>query len=102
MSQIRVLQGNRESCLPSAQARLLAQINRGFTDAWWQRYHELLGKRQRLALKAAEHRELIKLTDDLERRETKRLRALVMLAKLRKQSLRDLMTDLGLPRATDA
>src|ERR1700722_8188497 len=90
MSQIRVKPGEPESCLPSAEARLLGQINRGFADAWWQRYHKLIEKRQKAVLRAAEHRELIKLTDEVERREANRLRALVKLAKLRKQSLRDL------------
>jgi hypothetical protein len=102
MSQIRVMRGKRENCLPTAEARLLEQINQGFAESWWQRYHELIEKRQKSVLKAAEHRELINLTDEVERREGKRLGALVKLAKLRKQSLGDLMQDLGLPRAADA
>lgn len=47
-------------------------------------------------LGTAEHRELIRLTDQLEAREAKRLQALVRLAKPRKQSLPDLVKALGL------
>jgi hypothetical protein len=102
MSQIRVMRQGREGCLPTAEARLLRQINQGFGDSWWQRYHDLIEKRQMSVLTAAEHRELIAMTDEVERKEAKRLQALVKLAKLRKQSLRDVMKDLGLPGKTDA
>ncbi len=102
MSQIRVIHERRKGCLPTAEARLLGQINRGFGDSWWQRYHDLIEKRQKFVLKAAEHRELIGMTDEVERREAKRLRALVKLVKLRKQPLTDIMTLLGLPGKTDA
>ena len=89
------------ACLPAAEARLLGQINQGFAEGWWDRYHELVGTRQEGQLSAAEHRELIRLTDQLERREAKRLQVLVRLAKLRNQSLTDLMTSLGLPGKAD-
>jgi hypothetical protein len=102
MSRISVVRRQHtETCLPPAEARLLTQINRGFTDAWWRRYHDLLEKRQESRLSAAEHRRLLGLTDQLERREAKRLYALVRLAKLRKQPLSDLMRDLGLPGKND-
>jgi hypothetical protein len=102
MSRSTVVRGaRRETRLPAGEARLLTQINKGFADAWWAHYHELVAKRQRCLLSAAEHRELIRLTDQLENREAKRLKALVKLAKLRKQSLADLMTALGLVGKTD-
>jgi hypothetical protein len=98
MSRTNVIRGNRrDSRLSAGQARLLKQINHGFSDAWWDHYHELVGKRQDCVLSAAEHRKLIQLTDQLENREVKRLRALLKLARLRKQSLAKLMTELGLP-----
>ena len=102
MSSINAVRNQRrESCLPPAQARLLKQINHGFPEPWWEHYHELIEKRQDGNLGTAEHRELIRLTDQLEKREATRLQALVKLAKLRKQSLSDLMADLGLPEKTD-
>jgi hypothetical protein len=90
-----------ETRLPAGQARLLRQINQGFTETWWDHYHDLIGKRQDYDLNDHEHRELIRLTDQLEKQEVKRLQALVKLAKLRKQSLNALMKDLGLPGNND-
>jgi hypothetical protein len=102
MSSINVVRNERkEACLSAAEAQLLKQINRGFPNPWWEHYHELIGKRQDGNLSTGEHRELIRLTDQLENREAKRLQALVKLAKRRKQSLTDLMADLGLPGKTD-
>jgi hypothetical protein len=102
MSQISAMRRDRAVCLPAAEARLLRQINQGFGDAWWQRYHALIKKRQKSILKAAERQELIGMTDEVERKEAKRLQSLVKLAKLRKQSLTDIMKDLGLPGKTNA
>jgi hypothetical protein len=102
MSENSLLRGNRGICLPGPDAGLLKQINQGFSDAWWEHYHELIRRRQESLLSAAEHRELIRLTDQVERREAKRLRALVKLAKLRRQPLTRLMKALGLPGKTDA
>jgi hypothetical protein len=48
-------------------------------------------------LTRAEHQALLRLTDRLEKREARRLQALVDLAALRAQSLRQVMRDLGLP-----
>jgi hypothetical protein len=102
MSRISVIHGKRaRACLPATQARLLAQINQGFTDDWWDHYRGLVAKRQGCRLTAAEHRELLRISDQLEKREAKRLQALVKLAKLRKQSLTELMTTLGLPGPAD-
>lgn len=102
MCRISVVPGKRgQSLLPAAEARLLTRINQGFREAWWEHYQQLVGKRQEGRLSGAEHRELIRLTEQLEGREAQRLQALVKLAKLRKQSLSDLMTTLGLPGKTD-
>lgn len=54
-------------------------------------------KRQRAVLKPAELREVIACTDEIERQEAKRLRAMVKLAKLRGRSLRG--TDEGIELA---
>jgi hypothetical protein len=60
MTQTRITPGERQGCLPSAEARLPRRINRGFAEPWWHRYHELIKKRERCILKPAEHRELMK------------------------------------------
>jgi len=102
MSRISVFRtADKENRLPAAEARLLLKINQGFADAWWDHYDELVAKRQDGRLSAAEHRELIRLTDQLEAQEAKRLQALVRLAKLRKQSLPAVMKALGLRGRTD-
>jgi hypothetical protein len=102
MAEKSLIRGNRGTRLPNPDANLLKQINRGFPDAWWNHYNELIRKRQESLLNAEEHLELIRLTDQVERREAKRLQALVKLAKLRRQPLASLMKDLGLPGKTDA
>jgi len=102
MSEKSFIRGIRGTSLPEPDANLLKQINRGFPESWWNHYHELIRKRQESLLSAEEHLELIRLTDQVERREAKRLQALVKLAKLRRQPLTSLMKDLGLPGKTDA
>src|ERR1700732_1335766 len=97
MSENSLIRGKRGACLPSPEAGLLKQINQGFSNAWWEHYYELIRRREESLLSAAEHRELIQLTDHIEKREGKRLQALVKLAKLRKLPLRSLLQDLGLP-----
>jgi hypothetical protein len=97
MSENSLRHGNLGICLPSPDSGLLEQINQGFSDTWWEHYHELIRRRQQSLLSGAEHRELIRLTDQVERREAKRLRALVKLAELRGQPLTSLMKELGLP-----
>jgi hypothetical protein len=57
----------REGCLPNAEVRLLRQINQGFGDSWRQRYHDLIDKRQESVLNTAEYRELIAMSDEVER-----------------------------------
>ena len=96
------LSASRTTRLPASEARLLKQINQGFAEAWWEHYHELIRRRQESVLTAAENQELIRLTDQVEKKEAKRLQALVQLACLRKQTLTSLMKDLGLPEAADA
>lgn len=91
----------RTRILSSPEARLLGQINRGFSDAWWEHYQVLIRKRDEGILSKTELDELIHLTDNVERKEAKRLNALVKLANLRKQSLTSLMKELGLPRPTN-
>jgi hypothetical protein len=101
MAEKSFVRGNRGTFLPNPDANLLKQINRGFPDAWWNHYHELIRKREESRLSPEEHLELIRLTDQLERREAKRLQALVKLAELRRQPLASLMQDLGLPGKAD-
>ena len=92
----------RGGSLPANEATLLLKINQGFSDDWWEHYQELLEKRRDETLTKVEHRELLRLTDQIEQREAKRMQALVQLAKLRQRSLRGLMKELGLTAKTHA
>jgi hypothetical protein len=87
--------------LSSHEARLLRQINKGFSDSWWKRYHLLIDKRRAETLTRAEQRELLDLTDQLENREAKRMEALAKLAQLRQCSVTDLASKLHLSPKKD-
>lgn len=94
--------GRHGASAPVSESALLAQINRGFSESWWKHYEHLLEKRRNETLNKGEHKELVRLTDQVEGREAKRMQALVQLAGLRKQSLRSLMKDLGLMASSHA
>lgn len=98
VAQVSVLRARRHApCLPAEEAKLLKQINRGFSHSWWQHYRKLIEKRQDETLTGKQQAELVRLTDMIEKREGERLKALVELARLRRQSLTSLMRELELP-----
>ncbi len=82
------------------EANLLLQINRDIPPNTRLRYNELISKRQAETLNAAEHTELINLTNQVEQREADRVTALAALARLRQISLPELMTALGIQAPT--
>jgi hypothetical protein len=82
--------------LSKSEAQLLEEVNAGFAHIPWQRYLELLKRRDLEYLTDAEQQELIDLSDGLESANVKRLRLLVELAELRKTSLPNLIKELGL------
>lgn len=75
---------------------LLKRINRGWPQAKWDRYGELIGKRRAETLTEREHAELIELGDDLERWNVRQLRDLMKLANLRQTSVDVLRVQLGI------
>lgn len=85
--------------LPSAEARLLQQINQGLSADEWQRYNALITRRQAEMLTPDEQSELVALSDRLEELNTMRVQALVDLARVRRIPLQDLMRALGIPSA---
>ena len=60
------------------------------------RFDELVAKREEESISPEEPSELIDLTELLETRDAERLEALVALARARRVSLADLMTNLGI------
>ncbi|MCB0061006.1 MAG: hypothetical protein KDE19_02780 [Caldilineaceae bacterium] len=83
------------------ETQLLQQINGGLTQEQWQRYHHLRAKLEAATLSAAEHQELIQLSDYREMQNVKRLEILAQLAQLRGVSLRALMEELELIPTND-
>lgn len=77
-------------------ADLLHKINSVFPAEKRRRYRELYAKSQAADLAAKERRELLKLSDEFETLNARRLEYLGELAEIRRQSLKDLINDLGI------
>lgn len=88
--------------LPEAESRLLEEINRGLPEEVFDRYRSLMDRRREETLTSAEHRELLRLTDQAEQLEAARVRALSELARLRGTSLAEVMGELGIQAPADA
>jgi acetolactate synthase small subunit len=82
--------------LTQDEAELLLKINEGLLSTTQQRLDELIAKRQAQSLTAAEHQELIELTEQSEKIDANRLQHLLALAALRKVSLDEVVQQLGL------
>ena len=89
------LQSTPSSSQPT-EAELLQQINIGFSATIWEQYHTLIAKRHAETLTYEEYDQLIKLSNRLENLNVNRIKALIQLATLRKQSLTNLMESLGI------
>jgi hypothetical protein len=82
--------------LPAAEAALLERINEALPEATWARYEALKRKRDAETLTDAEHAELIRLVNEVEIWNARRLEAVAELAKLRGVRFPDLVKQLGL------
>ncbi len=82
--------------LSRPESELLQKINRGIPEPGWQRYKTLSELRDAEKLTTEEHKELIRLSDEIEMFNVERIEYLIELAQLRNQSLPDLMDDLGI------
>ncbi|MBM4467689.1 MAG: STAS/SEC14 domain-containing protein [Chloroflexi bacterium] len=95
--QIVALRARRQApSLPQGEAGLLFKINRGLPPAVQKRYDELVAKRRAESLTSDEYDELLRLTDQIENLEARRVEYLAELARLRQTSLTELMEDLGI------
>jgi hypothetical protein len=95
--QERLAQDQRlPSRLPRAEAELLQQINEGLSESTWERYEALKQKRDAETLTPPEHAELLKLVDEVEGWNVRRLEWVGELAKRRGVPFRDLVRELGL------
>lgn len=82
--------------LSSAESRLLKTINASLGAIEWERYRLLLAKRDAETLERAEQAELIRLSDQIEEANARRMKAVAELARLRKTTIPALVETLGL------
>ena len=78
------------------ESDLLARINRGFPDAFWDRYRQLIAKRRAETMTPEEQQEAIGMSDRLEAWHVERLRYLIKLAEMRHVSVDALTHEMGL------
>ena len=83
-----------------SEASLLREIDRGFSDAWWEHYRALIDRRDAGGLHGEESRELRALSDTLEEYNVRRIACIAGVARRHGRALPELMDELGLqPRA---
>lgn len=75
---------------------LLEKINLGIPVGTWKRYNYLKDLRDREQLDPEEHAELIRISNQIEEANAERMKYLVELAKIKKTSLNELMSSLGI------
>lgn len=102
VSQVVALRAQRQAPrLCQSEAELLMKINQGLPPDLQQRWDSLIAKRDDETLTPEEHAELLRLTEQVERLQVKRVEHLIALAQLRKKSLEQVMDDLGLRTPAD-
>ena len=80
-----------------SEPELLRLINEGPSESVWTRYRELAARRDAGTLAAAEHEELIRLSDAIESADVQQLEWMAQLARLRGISLSQLRAELEIP-----
>lgn len=98
----RLRAAQRKRTLPEREAALLASINRTPPAAARAAYRRLGAKRRAETLTPAEHRQLLRLSDELELLNAERARSLVALAALRRTTVPELMAALDLESLANA
>jgi hypothetical protein len=93
--RIIALQAHRKAPgLSKDESELLLKINQGVPPDLQQRCDALIAKRQSETLTPGEYDELLRLTDQVEKLDAKRMEYLKKLAYIRRTSLRALMEEL--------
>jgi hypothetical protein len=93
---IDLRQKKNPSILSKKESDLLKAINAGIPKELQNRYNVLVKKRHNETLTDTEYEELLTLTEQVEKLDNQRLSYLLELAKLRNQSLDDVITSLEL------
>ena len=82
--------------LSARESELLGQINLGLSAETWGRYHDLREKLAAETLRPEEHAELMRIANEMELANARRLEPLAELAQLRGVPLPSLMKALGI------
>jgi hypothetical protein len=97
VGQISFLLAQRKiPSLPHRETELLELINQGLPEATQSRYDELQIKLHHETIAPDEHQELLSLIDTVEQATVDRLGSLIELSQLRRISLDELMSQLGI------
>jgi len=97
VSQVIALRAKRQApSLTQVESDLLLKINEGVPSGVQARYNELIAKRRAETLTPDEYEELLRLTRQVEKLETRRVEYLAKLARLRGTSMTALMKNLGI------
>lgn len=78
------------------EKELVEEINRGFSEAFWERFRVLVRRRQAETMTPAEQQEAISMSDRTEARAVERLQCLLELSERRGKSVQELMTEMGI------
>ena len=95
LARIHPYQTSRVRHLSQTKAQLLEKINQSLSQIQWQRYRELITKRQAEQLTLAEQNELIIFSDKIEGENAKRIGYIAELADIHQTTLPLLMKKLG-------
>lgn len=97
ISQVIALQAQRNApSLQQQESELLLKINQGIPLDIQKSYSNLIDKRDAETLTDDEYKELLHLTEIIEKQQAQRIEYLIDLAKLRGISLNTLMENLGI------
>jgi L-lysine 2,3-aminomutase len=97
VSQVIAIQAQRKALnLPQSEAELLIKINQHIPSDIQKYYNKLIAQRDAENLTTDEHRELLSLTEQIEKLQAQRIEYLADLARLRGITLTALMQNLGI------
>ncbi len=82
--------------LSQTRSELLTKIRQGIPADLQRRFDDLIGKRRGRTISQAEYEELLRLTEQIEDLDARRVEYLAELARLRETTVPVLMKDLGL------
>lgn len=97
MNQVVALRARRKaSCLPKDESDLILKINKGLPPGIRKRFGELSARCRAEKLTPDEHRELLDLTDRIEKSDAERMKHILELARIRGVDIELLMDEMKL------